>query len=456
MTADLPRLAVIGLGKLGSPMAACFAAKGFDVVGVDLNEDFVDAVNSGRAPVYEPQLDEMIRAASGRLQATTSTGEAVAASDVTFLIVPTPSEDDGTFSLRYVLDACEDVGAALRERDGFPVVCLTSTVMPGATGGPVRDALEAASGKRAGVDFGLCYSPEFIALGSVVRDFLNPDFLLLGESDERAGDIVSSIYARTVENEAPVARMTFVNAELAKIAVNTYVTTKITFANMLARICERLPEADVDVVANALGLDSRIGRKYLTGAVAYGGPCFPRDNVALGTLARSLGAPALLAEATDRANRDDVQRLADLTESFLPEEGRVAVLGLAYKPETNVVEESVGLHLALELAARGREVAAHDPAAIDTAQRSLTGVDVILANTVVEAVADADVVVVTTPWKEFADLSSAYDRNARTSAVIDCWRIIDRASLPDHVTYVPLGATLPSPNREPSAFQRMS
>jgi UDPglucose 6-dehydrogenase len=447
MTADLPRLAVIGLGKLGSPMAACFAAKGFHVVGADLNEGFVAAVNDGRAPVYEPQLDEMMRAGSGRLRATTSTAEAVAESDVTFLIVPTPSDHDGTFSLRYVLDACEDVGAALRDRDGYPVVCLTSTVMPGATGGPVREALEAASGKQAGVDFGLCYSPEFIALGSVVRDFLNPDFLLLGESDERAGDIVSAIYARTVENGAPVARMTFVNAELAKIAVNTYVTTKITFANMLARICERLPEADVDVVAGALGLDSRIGRKYLTGAVAYGGPCFPRDNVALGTLARSLNAPATLAEATDRANREETQRLADIVETYAEEGEPIAVLGLSYKPETNVVEESAALQLVHELATRGHTVYAHDPAARANAERASAGIDVTFAESVTEAVRPARVVVLATPWKEYARMDESAWAGS-VDVVVDCWRVLDPESLPAGVTHVTLGRGLPEVRSE--------
>src|SRR5581483_6625387 len=175
------RISVIGLGKLGSPMAACFAAKGFTTVGVDLNESYVDAINDGRAPVYEPQLAELIAEGRSCLTATTDTRRAVADTDATFVIVPTPSEADGGFSLQYVLEAMATIGTALRDKDTYHLVVLTSTVMPGATGGPVREALEQASGKRTGADFGLCYSPEFIALGSVIRDFLNPDFLLIGE-----------------------------------------------------------------------------------------------------------------------------------------------------------------------------------------------------------------------------------------------------------------------------------
>ena len=261
MEQAMTRASVIGLGKLGAPLAACLAAKGLQVVGVDADAHKVAAINQGRTPVFEPHLEDMIRTSAGRLRATGSIAEAVAASEITFIVVATPSEPNGGFSLRFALPVCEEIGRALAAKDGYHVVVLTSTVMPGSTGGPVREALERASGKRLGPDFGLCYGPEFIALGSVVRDFLNPDFVLIGESDSRAGEQLEAIYQHVCENSPTAARMNFVNAELAKLSVNAYVTTKISFANMLARICERLPGSDVDVVTRALGLDTRIGGK---------------------------------------------------------------------------------------------------------------------------------------------------------------------------------------------------
>ena len=434
------RISVIGLGKLGSPMAACFAAKGFTTIGVDLNEAYVEAINEGRAPVFEPGLAEMLAEGRACLTATTDTVEAVAQTDATFLIVPTPSEQDGGFSLRYVLAACESIGRALQDKEGYHLVVLTSTVMPGSTGGPVREALEEASGKRAGADFGLCYSPEFIALGSVIRDFLHPDFLLIGESDERAGAALADIYRKAIDNDAPVARLNFVNAELAKISVNTFVTTKIAFANMLARICERLPEASVDEVTSALGLDSRIGAKYLRGAISYGGPCFPRDNIALASLARALGTSAHLAEATDASNRDGIQRLADLVAGKLPEGGTVAVLGLAYKPDTDVVEESPGLHLVRALADRGVDVVAFDPAAGPNAKIALGSIDVRFPVSAIAAVHEADVVVITTPWQEFAALDgAAFARPGEPRVLIDCWRILTPDQLDGAAQYVALG-----------------
>lgn len=438
MTDQPTTLTVVGLGKLGAPMAACLAARGYTTIGVDVDEAKVAAINEGRAPVFETGLEDMLQQSDGRLSATTDLADAVSRSQLTFLVVATPSEEDGGFSLKWVLPACETIGRAIGDRDDFHTVVLTSTVMPGSTGGAVREALEKASGKRAGEDFGLCYSPEFIALGSVIRDFLNPDFLLVGESDERAGAALASVYRKAVDASAPIARMNFVNAELAKLSVNTFVTTKIAYANMLARICERLPEADVDVVTDAIGLDSRIGKKYLRGAISYGGPCFPRDNVALATLARELGAPAFVAEATDSANRDGISRLADLVEGHLPEGGTAAVLGLSYKPNTDVVDESPGLLLLAELVRRGVDAVGYDPAANANAARFLDG-EARLSESLEEAVSAADVVVISTAWDAFGRIEPALlGREGRRRVVIDCWRVVSD-EVAQAVDYVVLG-----------------
>lgn len=265
-------LSVIGLGKLGAPMAACLAAKGFPVIGVDVDARKVDALNRAQAPVFEPGLPELLQVAKTRLKATQDIPTAVLNSEVTFVVVPTPSEPDGSFSLRYVLQACEGIADALRKKSLWHLVVITSTISPGSMDNSIRPLLEEHSGKRSGIDFGLCYNPEFIALGSVIRDFLNPDFVLIGESDERSGQVLEGIYRQVCENNPPVVRMNFINAELTKLAVNTFVTTKISFANMLARICEKLLGADVDVVTKALGLDSRIGTKLFP-------RCRDNDNI---------------------------------------------------------------------------------------------------------------------------------------------------------------------------------
>jgi UDPglucose 6-dehydrogenase len=282
---------------------------------VDVNQALVNALNQGRTPVFEPGLAEMIQANRLRLSATESYRDAVLATEATFIMVPTPSDVDGRFSMHVVLEAAENIGKALREKD-WHLVVLSSTVMPGSTAAALVPALEAHSGKRCGLDFGVCYKPEFIALGSVIHDMLNPDMILIGESDERSGKMLDNFYTDVCESSPRVNRMSYVNAELVKLSVNTFVTTKISYANMLAEVCETLHGADVDTVTRAIGCDSRIGHKYLRGAMGYGGPCFPRDNVAFSALARMNRVPALLPEATDQLNRRQAPRFggADLFE----------------------------------------------------------------------------------------------------------------------------------------------
>ncbi len=432
------RLCVVGLGKLGAPIAACLASRGFSVVAVDADPHKVEAIRDGRAPVYEPGLQELLAETGGRLKATTDLEAAVAGSEITYIVVPTPSEPDGAFSLRHVLEACEAIGRGLRQ-PGYHLVVLTSTVMPGSTRGQVRLALEAASGKNCGRDFGLCYSPEFVALGTVVRDFLQPDFVLIGEFDSRAGDVLESVERRARRNDPPIARTGLESAELAKLAVNTFITTKITFANLLARLCETLPGADAGEVSAILGLDSRIGAKALRGAISYGGPCFPRDNRALARAAEIAGVPVDLPEATDRFNRWQLGWLAERVESLARTGRTVGVLGLSYKPGSDVVEEAPGTWLAGELAGRGFSVVAFDPAASGTAAAVLP-TSVALAAAPAECVARADLVVVATPWAEFRDIPPAvWARHSQPRVVLDCWRLLPHLAGIDGVQYLPIG-----------------
>jgi UDPglucose 6-dehydrogenase len=432
-------ISVVGLGRLGAPIAACFASRGNYVIGVDVNPETVRLVNEGHSPVFEPGLGELLCANRERIVATDDHQEAIQRSEITFVVVPTPSDDQGGFSLRHVLRACERIGEALREKVDYHLVVLTSTVLPGATDSEVKPMLEERSGKRCGPDFGLCFSPEFIALGTVIRDLLNPDFVLIGESDIRSGDMLAGIYQNLCHNDPPVARMNVVNAELTKLAINTFVTTKISYANMLAQVCERIPGADVDVVTSALGLDSRIGRKYLKGAIGYGGPCFPRDNLAFAYLTRKLGTHAILAEATDQVNRQQAPRLAELVLSRLATGGRVGILGVSYKNNSDVVERSQGLELARHLLAHGISVVLYDPVAMHNARLALEG-DVVFASSVKECTGQANVVVVTTPWEEFRELSPVHLNysNGRPT-LVDCWRILDRKRFERVADYIVLG-----------------
>lgn len=431
-------IGVIGLGKLGTPLAAVLASKGHNVIGIDLNPTAVAALNEGRAPVAEPGLQERVDAAGSRLRATSNFMDAIPATDISFVVVPTPSGPGGHFSNRFVLDAVRRIGAALRTTQRYHVVNITSTVMPGSTGGAIHETLEQSSGRTIGQDVGLTYNPEFIALGSVVRDLVHPDMLLIGESDRRAGDVLETVYRGTVEGNPPVHRMNWVNAELTKISVNTFVTTKISFANMLAEICEHLPGADVDTVTAALGNDSRIGPKYLRGALGYGGPCFPRDNVALAALARGLDVIPDIAVATDAINRRQVDRAVSVASRLASGTATIAVLGMAYKPHTPVVEESQGVMIARALATAGHAVLIADPVALESAMAVL-GDAVTAMGSVQSAIQAASVVVISTPAPEFRELTPAdFADGGMRRTVLDCWRVLS-ADVADSADIVYLG-----------------
>jgi UDPglucose 6-dehydrogenase len=423
-------VSVIGLGRLGAPLAAVLASRGHRVFGMDVSAHAVERVNAGDAPVAEPGLQELMTANPGRFTATTDIAEAVNQSAASFIVVPTPSGPDGGFSLKYVLEATNAIGRALAasQRRGHLVV-ITSTVMPGSTNGPIRDNLERASGMSVGTDIGLCYSPEFIALGTVVRDILNPDLIMIGESDPAAGAVLEGILVEVPHSSPPVRRMSPVDAEIAKLAVNTFVTTKISYANMLAELCERLPGADVEMVTGAVGLDTRIGSKYLTAGTPYGGPCFPRDNVALAAAGRAVGVSMDVALATDSVNRRQVDRIVGMVTNGIPPGSIIAVLGLSYKPGTPVIDESTGVHICSELRRAGYRVVAYDPAAGENARRFL-GDTTTVASTAQQCLAGADAAVIATPWPQFGTLAAAGLGGSRVRRIVDCWRMLEGDPVP--------------------------
>ncbi len=432
-------VSIIGLGKLGASMAAGMASRDLNVIGVDVNHHAVDALNTGRAPVQETGLDDMIAANKDRLRATLSTEEAILDSDISFVIVPTPSDERGAFTLQYARYAFKALGQALKKKSDYHVIVLTSTVLPGATRHGLLPILEAESGKKCGPDFGLCYNPEFIALGSVIRDFLNPDFYLLGQFDQRSGDVLAQVHQRVSENAAPIKRMSIENAELAKISVNSYVTMKISFANMLADFCEHIPGGDVDVVSDALGMDQRIGRKYLTGGFGFGGPCFPRDNVALNFMGQQLGVDSRLLKTNDDYNRSLSHRYVKKLQSHLPKGCNVSVLGLAYKPLSHVIEESPGIYLCKALSEAGYRVIGHDNLAFSHAEQALK-MNALVTDSLIDALKDANAILVTTMDESYVSLTAERLLQDKSSiTLIDFWRALAHLSTDPRIRYLPIG-----------------
>lgn len=428
-------ISVIGLGKLGSPFLAVAASRNFNVIGVDINPKVIEKLNSGTSHICEPELLGLIKENGNRIKATLDTEEAVSNSEITFIVTATPSLKGGDFSLEFVSNVAKNIGLALKSKDTYHLIVLVSTVMPGSTE-KMGKIIEEYSGKKCGEDFGLCYNPEFIALGSVVKDLLNPDFILIGESDKKSGDSLCNFYKQFHQKDLKFARMNFANAELTKISVNTYVTTKISYANMLTEICEKMPGGNVDVVTEALGMDSRIGNKYLKGGLGFGGPCFPRDNVAFISLAKKLHAGSILAESTHDTNKRQILRLTEKVIQNLAEKNKVGILGVAYKPNTDVIEESQGFLLAEELIKRKVAVNIYDPLALKNVKKIL-GEKVYFTQDPEECIKKSDLIILGLPDEQFKNLESSFGTERKV--LIDPWRIVETKSLPDNVKYVPFG-----------------
>jgi UDPglucose 6-dehydrogenase len=365
--------------------------------------------------------------------------EAVLNSDISFIIVPTPSGKDGVFNNQFVLSAIKDMAPAIKKKKTRHIIVVTSTVMPGSSDGIIRETIEKHTGKTVGQDIGYCYNPEFIALGSVIADMLDPDFILIGESDAKSGKTIGDIYKKTCGKDTILHRMKCVNAELSKLSINTFVTAKISYANMLTDICERLPGADVDVVTAAVGADSRIGKKYLKGAVAYGGPCFPRDNIALSMMARGLGARVDLSFATDRINDYQTERLAKRIEKMFPSGAHIGIAGMSYKPDTPVIERSAGMALARQLLSDGYKVSITDPLAAKAAKEALNNKVTVMPD--IKAMsAKVDVLLVMTALKEYKALNArAFGKRKNPLVIFDCWRIYDQAAFGNKAILLALG-----------------
>jgi UDPglucose 6-dehydrogenase len=414
----LQTASVCGLGKLGACIAATLAQRGFTVTGIDIDPEKVQKINEGKPPVEEPMLAETISAAGTRLRASQDYREAVA-TDVTFFIPPSPSLPDGSFSNEFLLRAMQPVAAALREngKKGHLFVC-SSTTTPGAVDTVLIPMLERETGGVCGRDFGVCYNPEFIALGNVVKGLLVPDMVLIGESDPESGAALEALYKTYNTNKPRISRMSIVSAELTKISVNSYVTMKISFTNQLRMIAEQFPKANIHHVLEAIGSDSRIGQKYLRAGLSYGGPCFPRDNRLLAYTAKQVGVEAPLAVASDRVNQETNASLFKTVKNLITKKDTVAVLGLSYKPDTYITEESAGLYLAQQLKRHGYKVVVHDYGARPDIAPSVHEFDHLADPAALEQRKDVKLAVICCPWPQYRSV-----KFAPNTTVLTPWKL---------------------------------
>lgn len=442
------RVAVIGLGKLGLCTAACFAAGGHEVFAYDTNESFLEQLRNRRCPIDEDGLEGLLNDNWERLTWVNSAEEAVDNTDITAIIVPTPSTGDGSFSNKYVEQVLKDISPALQRKKEFHVVDVISTVMPDSCDKIFKPLLENGTGKQFGVDFGLVYNPEFIALGSVIKNFLNPDMLLVGCSDAQSATLMRELYNTTCRNEPYFAAMSLINAEITKLSLNCFVTMKISFVNELSAMCEKVDGADIDTITSALGADTRIGHKYLKGGLGFGGTCFPRDNLAFQSFARGIGRSAKIGPQVVKVNEEVIDRIYKVIVSEIPRGSRISLLGLSYKSGTHIIEESQSIMLAERLISDGYKLSVHDPKALVVA-RDVLGNTVKYCNDIYDCVTDANGVILMTNWSEYEliDWNKVANLMVDNAVVIDSWRVA-KNSIPISLNYWPLGLGQTVNNRE--------
>jgi UDPglucose 6-dehydrogenase len=414
-------ICVVGVGYVGLVTGTCFAEFGNPVVCVDNDEKKIDALQQGIIPIYEPGLEEMVKRcqAAGRLHFTTDVADAVEKSLVIFIAVGTPSGSGGSANLEYVYQVAETIGKLMK---GYKVIATKSTV-PVGTGKEIKDIVK--KNQEQDIAFDVVSNPEFLREGSAIEDFMRPNRVVIGSESEQANAIMNDLYSPLYLIETPVVITNVETAEMIKYASNAFLATKISFINEMANICD-LVGADVHQVAKGMGLDKRIGPKFLHAGPGYGGSCFPKDTTAIARLAESLGYRFKIVETVIEVNERQHERMVERIESALGtlKEKRLGVLGLTFKPNTDDIRESPAIKIVKNLVDKGVSVAAFDPVGMEAAKQVLE--KVIFVKDVYDAAKDADGLVLITEWNEFRFLD--WDRVKallRFPIVVDLRNIYD-------------------------------
>ncbi|MEZ5344066.1 MAG: UDP-glucose/GDP-mannose dehydrogenase family protein [Pyrinomonadaceae bacterium] len=393
------QIAVIGTGYVGLVTGACFAEFGVNVTCVDVDKAKIDGLNNGAIPIYEPGLDKIVskNVAAKRLCFTTDIKTAVENALVVFLAVGTPPKTDGSPDMSFYESAAKDIAESM---NGYKVLVTKSTV-PVGTGKWLRDFV--TSNLKTGTNFGVASNPEFLREGAAIEDFMRPDRVVIGSNEEDAIAIMKDLYRPLYLIETPIVITSLEAAELIKYAANAFLATKITFINEIANLCDAIG-CDVHDVARGMGMDKRVGSKFLHPGPGYGGSCFPKDTRALTTVADSFGVETLIVDAVVEANERQRQAMLPKIEALVGDlNGKnIGVLGLSFKPETDDMRESPAIDIINEMVSRGASVKAFDPVAVTEAKHYLPSID--YAENEYEAIEGADALVIITEWNQFRAL----------------------------------------------------
>lgn len=421
-------ISIIGSGYVGLVTGACFADVGHNVIGVDNDPRKVEALQAGRIPIYEPGLEEVVHrnVSAKRLRFTGSIKEGVENSQIVFIAVPTPQQPDGSVDLSFIEQVAREIAGVLTD---YRVIVDKSTV-PVKTGEKVRDTIKRYN--QHGAEFDVVSNPEFLREGCAVADLMNPDRIVIGAQSEHAIDLMKKVYEPFM---APILVTDINSAELIKHAANSFLALKISYINAVSAICEA-SGADIEKVADGIGADKRIGRSFLNAGIGYGGSCFPKDIAAFITICDQLGVPFALLKEVQRINADQKSRFLKTIRDTLwvLRDKKIAVWGLAFKPNTDDIRSSVAIELVADMLKEKAHISVYDPKAVDKAREVEAIAGATFANSALEAVEGAEALIVATEWPEFANIDLEVVKGKMTTPIV-----FDGRNLFDPATMAKLG-----------------
>jgi UDPglucose 6-dehydrogenase len=417
------KISVVGGGYVGLVTGTCFAELGHEVTIIEVDPVKVSAINHGDPPIYEAGLKDLLKKNAERKLRASTGYEPVSSAEIVFIAVGTPPKPDGSVNLSYIESASVSIGRSLKENPSYCVVIVKSTVPPGTTETIVRPAVLQASGKTEN-EIGFAMNPEFLREGRAVEDFLHPDRIVIGSSNPRAGDRVAEVYRNLT---APVLRTGLTAAEMIKYASNAFLATKISFSNEIGNLCKKLG-IDVYEVMTGVGLDARIGPLFLNAGAGFGGSCFPKDVSALVSLAESVGEDPTLLHSVLAVNEQQPCRMIQILETRIGAVNgkRIAILGLAFKDNTDDIRDSRAIPVIRELVQKGANVVAYDPMAIPNMRQVFPTIEYY--ETAAGALAGADACLVMTEWPEFSKIDKEFDLMAHP-VIIEGRRILSRKGI---------------------------
>ena len=399
------KIAVFGLGKLGLPLSLVLAQE-MKIVGVDIDKDKITNLCVNISPFYEPNVDEYLNLYGPNIEFKTFDEYSIDEFDVAIILVNTPSDNEGKFSNKYIYDVIEHLSGKLKisNKKDFLFI-LSSTVMPGSHKDIIK-TIENISERELNDGFGFAYVPDLVALGSVVKDFENPDLLILGESNEKYGDIVEEVYGKIIKNNSPINRMSLIESEITKVSLNAYITMKISFANFIGNVSEKY-DCNPNNITTALGLDRRISPYFIKSGLAFGGTCFPRDTWAFIKMSDEIGLDAKHIKATQEIN--DLQNNFLLEKVLKYKNKKIGILGLSFKPNTTVTEKSPGYYLKNELSGLNLDVLVYDKL-----------IETEYSNNFEKFITESEVIVITHNDKDFEKIK---DFNLSDKIIINPWNL---------------------------------